>query len=94
MFDFLFDTDGFVIEDNDFVIGVSDLQQQEDILLAQKGALKDMPGAGVGIENALNDSEIEALLTDVRIEFEKDGMTVNSLSYNEQTGDLDYDANY
>ncbi len=83
---------GFV--NNDLQIGFSDLQHQEHILIAQKGSLKESPDAGVGMQNYDNDSDIDGMLSEVRAEFEKDGMDVSRIEYNEQTGELSYDANY
>ena len=95
MKDLLLDSGGnLVIENNDFKIGTSDLQHQEHILIGQKGCLKEFPDRGVGIENFLNGEMIDEMLNMIKIEFEKDGMTVDKLSYNEQTGQLDYNANY
>lgn len=82
------------IANNDLQIGFSDLQQQEHILVAQKGSVKEFPDLGVGIENFINDSDIDGLLSEVRAEFEKDGMTVTKIDYNENDGQLNYDAKY
>lgn len=87
-------TGGLVIVNNDLAIGFSDLQHQEHILISQKGSLKEFPDRGVGIENFINGSEIDEMLNSIKVEFEKDGMTVTRIDFNEQTGDLDYDAKY
>lgn len=79
---------------NDLKIGVSDYQHQQHILIAQKGSLKEFPTRGVGIENYLNDGEIDEMVREIRSEFEQDGMSVNEISFDEQTGELNYDANY
>lgn len=95
MTDLLLHSNGLlVIENNDLVIGYSDLQHQEHILVAQKGSLKEFPDRGVGIENYLKGDDLSEMLNMIKVEFEKDGMTVNKIDYNEQTGDLDYAANY
>ncbi len=88
------DTDDLLIENGDFVIGISDLQHQEHLLIAQKGDFKQFPDIGVAIEDYLRESDIEGLVTEVRNEFVKDGMAVNRVEFLEQTGDLDYDAKY
>lgn len=82
------------IQGGDLLLGFSDLQHQEHLLVAQKGMYKQFPDVGVGIENFLKDSGIDEMLTEIRAEFIKDGMTVTKLNYNEQTGNLDYAANY
>lgn len=78
----------------DIRIGISDLQHQEHIIVAQKGSLKRYPDRGVGIVDFVNDSEIDALTSDVRAEFEKDGMTVEKVNYSEDTTNLEYEAHY
>src|SRR4051812_5394597 len=78
----------------DFSIGFSDEQHQEHLLVIQKGTLKEFPECGVGIENFINESDINQMLEDISTEFTKDGMEVKSISYNELTGELNYDANY
>jgi hypothetical protein len=95
MQDLLINTDGDLIyKDNDIVIGFSDFQHQEDLLIIQKGELKETPDCGVGIENFLNDGDIDGMLSEVKSQFTKDGMEVNKLKYDEATGNLNYDANY
>lgn len=94
MQDILTDGGDLGVQGGDLLIGFSDLQHQEHLLIAQKGMYKQYPDVGVGIENFLNDSEIDDMLDMVRTEFVKDGMTVTKLLYNEETKDLDYAANY
>lgn len=88
------DTDDLLIENGDFVIGISDLQHQEHLLVAQKGDFKQYPDIGVGIQNFLRETNIDGLIMEVRKEFVKDGMEVSLVDFLEQTGDLDYDAKY
>lgn len=83
-----------IIANNDLQIGFSDLQHQEHILIAQKGSLKELPDRGVGIENFINGGELDEMLNMIKVEFEKDGMAVSRIDYNEETGGLDYDATY
>jgi hypothetical protein len=78
----------------DFNIGKSDFQHQEHLLIGQKGSVKQYPDACVGIEDFVNDGDIDEMLSAIRAEFTKDGMTVNSIRYDDTTGDLDYDAKY
>ncbi len=95
MKDLLTDSSGDVmIKDNDLVIGFSDFQHQEHLLVAQKGDLKESPTVGVGIENFINDSEVDGLLAEIKSEFTKDGMLVKKIGFDEQTGNLSYEANY
>lgn len=95
MQDVILDTTGDVeIKGNDLVVGFSDFQHQEHIIVSQKGQLKHAEDAGAGIENYVNDSEVEEMIAEVTNEFDKDGMEVSRIAYDEQTGDLDYDAKY
>lgn len=84
MNDLLLDTtDDLQIRNGDFVIGDATLQHQRHILIAQKGEYKAHPEIGVGIENALQDENPRQLLTQIRRNFEYDGMTVNTLEIND-----------
>ncbi len=95
MKDFLLNNTGDLkTVDGDFACGYSDLQQQEHILVAQKGSFKENPNRGVGIEDFLNESEIEEMLSMIVVEFERDKMKVAKIDYNEAQGELNYDAKY
>jgi len=83
-----------IINNNDLVIGESDGQHQELILILQKGELKESPLSTVGISSYLKESEIDAMLYDVRVCFAGDGMNVRKLSYSEEDTNLDYEADY
>lgn len=82
------------IANGDFVVGKSDEQHQEHLLVFQKGALKDHPEVGAGIENYLMDEDVDGMLREVRYQFENDGMIVNSVAFDEVLKNLDYDAKY
>lgn len=88
------DTGDVKIENGDFAVGISDFQHQEHLLVFQKGALKENLTVGVGIENFLRESDIDGLEYEVNVQFTRDGMVVKSVSFDEQTGNLQYDANY
>ncbi|MGN6604569.1 MAG: hypothetical protein ACTHK8_19070 [Ginsengibacter sp.] len=94
MKDFLLDGAGLMIKDNDLAVGFSDFQHQEHLLIAHKGSVKRFPDVGVGIENYDNDTEVDSMLSEIRAQFEGDGMTVKNLDYDFETGELTYDANY
>ena len=66
------------------VIGYSNLQHQQHIIICQKGELKQSPDAGVGIEDYLLGDDEDDMVREVRSEFEKDGQVVNSISFDEQ----------
>ena len=95
MIDILLDSTGDIaLSNGDFVLGRSNEQHQELLLRATKGSYKESPDVGVNIESFINDSE-ELLEQAVNTEFIKDGMVVKvSAKYDEQTGQLSYDADY
>lgn len=95
MQDFLLDDNGDLkIENGDFVLGNSDVQHQELLLLMDKGELKENPTKTVGLIQYINESENNKLVFETRAVFEGDGMTVNSIAFDEQNQELNYDANY
>jgi hypothetical protein len=95
MNDILLNTDfDLDIQNGDFVIGRSDEQQQEVLMLATQGDFKQNPEVGIDLISFINESEIEKMVDAVREQFTYDGMKVSKVSYDEQTGDLDYDAVY
>lgn len=96
VFDFKTDkiTGGRVIENGDFAIGESTQQHQEDLLMSEKGEWLSDLTAGVGIRSMLlNDSEPDELKVEIQVEFERDGMDVNSLKIDNEFN-LKIDANY
>lgn len=64
----------------DFLLGDPTYQNQELLLLSQKGEWKENPTIGVGISNYLLDEGKADLLRDIRIEFNRDGMKVEKIS--------------
>ena len=88
--------DGFdlLIKNGDLVIGDSNVQHQNTLLITQPGSFKESPDVGVGLENFLLDDDSAGLKDKVREEFIKDGQKLNSISYNTETGNLIYDADY
>ena len=96
MIDILLDkvTNDLIIENGDLKLGYSDEQHQKLLLLAEKGAYKENPLVGVGILKQLENENPSELLREIRNQFTSDGMTINSLSYDEFTGKLLIDAFY
>jgi len=80
--------------DNDVVLGVSDNQHQELLLVCYKGEFKESPLATVGIVNYLRDNNIAEMLHEVRTRFVNDGMTISRMSFNENVNEIDYVASY
>lgn len=80
------------IKDGDFVIGESNQQHQQCLLLAEPGAFKQFPTVGVGVMSFLKDESPDDLLREIRIQFSQDGMKVNRIGY--EGGKLKIDADY
>ena len=82
MTDILLDKTGDLdIQNGDIVIGYSDNQHQEHILLANKGDYKQFPELGVGINKMLNDDDFLPFLIEAKKNFEYDGPKIISLIY-------------
>lgn len=96
MIDYMMDETGdMLLDDNGgYILGESTGQHQQLLLICQKGEFKENPDACVGIEDYLNGTDINGMVAEIRSQFTKDGMTVKQLRYDEQTGELTYDANY
>ncbi len=77
--------DDLQIASGDFVIGDATVQHQRHIILAQKGEYKEHPEIGVGIANALQDDNPRQILTQIRRNFEYDGMSVQRLEFNDDS---------
>lgn len=93
MKDILLDPDfDLVIKNGDFVIGESANQHQQCLLLAEKASYKQYPLTGVGIASFLKDDNSNELLREIRLQFSKDGMSVNKLGI--ENGKLKVEAAY
>ena len=90
MNDFQLDNNGELkIINGDFVIADATLQHQHHIIIAQKGEYKEFPEIGVGIANMILDENPRKILTQIRRNFEYDGMKVNSLKFTENSFEID-----
>lgn len=78
---------------DDLVIGVTDQQHQEHLLLTEKGDIKQFPDAGVGTLKYLESEDPGALLREVSIQFSSDGMNVKAVKFG-STGKLLINAPY
>lgn len=70
-----------VIKNGDFVIDDSDKQQQELLLLCNKGSFKENPAACVGLFNFLESEDRDALLKEIKLQFVSDGMEVKNVEF-------------
>lgn len=82
MTDLLLDDTGDIkITNDDLVIGFSDQQQQQRLLLTEKGNIKQFPLAGVGSQTYLESEDEAGFIREVGLQFTADGMTVKKLEY-------------
>ncbi|WP_264520382.1 oxidase [Flavobacterium sp. N1994] len=94
MKDILTDEDGdLLIRGGDIVIGDSDNQHQEDIILASKGEYKETPEIGVGIIQMLSDDDPMSVLIEIKKNLQYDGMQIRNVKY-EDNGKITIDGNY
>lgn len=81
MIDLLKDTDGdLLLSVNDIVVGYSDEQQREDLVIVEKGSIKQFPEAGVGAYKFLESENAADLLREISLQFSADGMDVKQVS--------------
>lgn len=80
------------IKDGDLVIGESNQQHQQCLILAEKGAYKQFPDLGVGVMTYLKDENPDELLREIRLQFSGDGMKVKRLAF--EGGKIQADADY
>ena len=93
MQDILLDNDGDLkIENGDFVIGFSDDQHKDILLITDKGSFKENPLIGVGLQSFLEAESNSDLIREIRTQFMADGMTIDKLNYN--NGIFELNAHY
>jgi len=81
MNDFLIDDNtDLQIANGDLVVGLSDEQHQELLLICEKGSFKENVMVGVGATNYIEDEDQSNLLTEIRRQFLADGMMIKTLS--------------
>ena len=94
MRDILLDeNDDLLIRNGDFVIGESDNQHQQHILIANKGEYKESPEVGVGISKMLNDDSYDEMMIEMKKQLEYDGMKIKNIRF-EENGKLIIDGKY
>lgn len=77
----------------DIEVVESTYQHQRDLLLSDKGHIRDKPEAGVGAINYMIESDPEEFLRTTRKEFAADGMKVSKLAIN-PSNELEIEAQY
>jgi hypothetical protein len=82
------------IVNGDFYSGDCTQQNQERLMLAEKGSITQFPGAGVGMRSYLLDDESpDSFVAATTEEFESDGMNVDDIIFN-SWDDIDIVAEY
>lgn len=95
MIDYKHTTDGDLdVSSGDIVLTESTWQHQRDLLLSDKGHIRDYPEGGVGAVNYLSDDDPESFLRETRKAFAQDGMKVKRLAISTVDGEMDVDASY
>ncbi|MFT3750972.1 MAG: hypothetical protein QM768_21845 [Agriterribacter sp.] len=82
-----------IVKNNDLLIGNSDMQHKQDLLLTEKGSIKQYPDAGVGAQTFLEAEDTAGFLREVSLQFTADGMQVEKLQLTQQ-GVLNVAAKY
>lgn len=68
-----------VIKNGSLVVGDTTAQNQQLLLLSNKGDIKEYPLSGIGVQNYIEDNRTEELAAEIRKEFTQDGMKVKSI---------------
>jgi hypothetical protein len=74
------ETGDLIIEDNDLVVGISDQQHRADLIVTEKGAVKQFPDAGVGAQKFLEAEQPANLLREISLQYAADGMLVKKVA--------------
>lgn len=94
MKDFLLGNDGdLLIQDGDFVIGDSTIQNQKLLFVTKKGEWRQNIGVGIGAIDYINDDALADLSQEIQKQFEADGMRVKKVSVMDD-GAVSWDAEY
>lgn len=84
------DANELLIRRGDFAFGISDSQHIAHLGQAEKGAYAQSPTVGAGITRHLNGTSSEEIARDYRLEMEKDGYNVKSISFVNGQLSIDY----
>lgn len=93
--DILVGTDfDLLIKGGDFVVGDSNTQHQQALLLSEKGEFKQFPTTGVGLKRFINDDQDgDDLQAEIQSELEADGATIDELKV-KALDDITINAHY
>lgn len=81
------------IENNDLIIGISNLQHQEHLLITDTGSLIEDESVGIGLESYINSEDIPGMLNRITEEYIKDGIEFEKIQIDEQ-GNIIPNGNY
>jgi len=73
------------IRSGQLAVGTTDEQNQYLILACHQGEIKQHPTLGVGIGDYTNDNDLTALRHSVRVNFDADGLELDSLTVDENS---------
>lgn len=73
------DVDGLIV--SGLVVGDVTKQNQQGIIWAEKGEIKEAPLLGVGVASYLDDDNPSELLREVRVNLREDGQKVTACSF-------------
>jgi hypothetical protein len=68
--------DDLVFQEGDFLVGETTHQHKRHLLISSPGEMRQSVPVGIGIERHVFAEDTEQMLSDVREQFELDGMTV------------------
>jgi len=94
MIDLLTNNNDVQIANNDLVIGNSNAQHIEHLLVTLPATLIEDETVGVDLENYINDNDEDKMIAAIQQQLTKDGAVINNIFFDQQTGDLYTDANY
>ena len=90
--DILLDGDlDLILENGDFLLGESDGQHAQLLLLSSEGDFTQFPKLGVGVTKYLKGSFDGAARRNVHLQFESDNYTIKNLDFDAQTGKANID---
>ena len=91
LIDLKHDFDGMI--SSGLTIGDLTYQNQELLILSEKGEIKEAPMRGVCVMSYLDDESPEDLFREIRAELKKDGMNVRKVGF-DGVGNIAVEANY
>lgn len=79
MQDLLIDKYFDIQANGDFTVGISDIQNQELLLICSKGSFKQKPALCVGLWSYLESEDPAILISEIKAQFKGDGIEVKNV---------------